>query len=96
MEKAKILDIAKGYIDVDRQSTYGSPQRNLGATRDLWVSYLNERDNGSEDLELTAEDVAVMMVLLKIGRIATGGRKLDNYVDACGYMAIAGELSESE
>jgi hypothetical protein len=34
-----------------------------------------------------------MMALLKIARIATGTFKGDSYVDACGYIACAGEIA---
>ena len=38
------------------------------------------------------EDVAIMMALLKVARIATGAGKVDNYVDLAGYAACAGEI----
>lgn len=41
-------------------------------------------------------DVCVMMALLKIARIQTGRYKADSYVDACGYLALAGEISTPE
>lgn len=45
--------------------------------------------------ELTAEDVANMMALLKIGRIAIGRHKDDSYIDAIGYLACAGEIASN-
>ena len=42
---------------------------------------------------LDAEDVAIMMCLLKIARIATGEPKADNYIDLAGYSACAGEIA---
>ena len=33
-----------------------------------------------------------MMALLKIARTQAGEDNDDNYIDACGYMGIAGEL----
>ena len=43
-----------------------------------------------------AEDVALMMVLLKISRHTQGTKNnLDNFIDMCGYAAIAGEINES-
>lgn len=38
---------------------------------------------------LEAEDVAIMMILLKIARIQTGTFKPDNYIDIAGYAACA-------
>jgi hypothetical protein len=34
-----------------------------------------------------------MMALLKIGRIASGQAKADNYIDLAGYAACAGEIA---
>lgn len=38
------------------------------------------------------EDVAAMMALLKIARIADGNSKDDNWIDGCGYLACGGEI----
>ena len=35
-----------------------------------------------------------MMALLKIARISSGTDKEDSFIDACGYMACAGECAE--
>jgi hypothetical protein len=35
-----------------------------------------------------------MMALLKIARTQAGHHNIDDYVDACGYSAIAGEIAE--
>ena len=42
---------------------------------------------------LEAEDVAIMMILLKIARIQTGTFKPDNYIDIAGYAACAAEVA---
>ena len=34
------------------------------------------------------------MVLLKVARTQEGQHNIDDYVDACGYSAIAGEIAE--
>jgi hypothetical protein len=38
----------------------------------------------------------MMLALLKIGRIATGHTKADNYIDLAGYAACAGEIAMKE
>lgn len=38
------------------------------------------------------EDVAAMMSLLKIARVATGHGKADNWIDLAGYAACGGEI----
>ena len=37
-------------------------------------------------------DVSVMMTLLKIARLKSNPDNIDNWIDACGYMACGGEL----
>lgn len=44
-------------------------------------------------MEITAEDVAVMMALLKIARIGTGTATDDSWVDLAGYAACGGEIA---
>ena len=45
---------------------------------------------------ITADDVAIMMILLKISRHTQGEKiNIDNFVDMAGYAAIAGEIGES-
>jgi hypothetical protein len=45
-------------------------------------------------MKITPKDVAILMVLLKLARTKAGEHNIDDYVDACGYSAIAGELNE--
>lgn len=60
----------------------------------LWSVYLCA--HGMEH-PISAADVGAMMALFKLGRIATGGDKADNFIDLAGYAACAGEIStESE
>lgn len=70
-------------ISVDRQAAYGLPQESMQRICDLWNAYL------SQD-RLAADDVAVMLALMKIARMTASFRE-DNYIDACGYIAIAAE-----
>ena len=52
----------------------------------MWSVYL--------ECHLDAKDVAAMMALLKICRIATGKPKSDNWIDLAGYAAIGAEAEE--
>lgn len=80
-----ILDEAKQIVTEDRNKQYGPPEDNFAKIGDLWSAYLGR--------EISAHDVAIMMTLFKIGRIETSDKR-DSYVDACGYMACAGEINE--
>lgn len=39
---------------------------------------------------------ALQLALIKIARTQTGCHNIDDYVDACGYLALAGELAQNE
>jgi hypothetical protein len=79
-----IYDQARHLTSTDRQAQYGAPEDNLGRIAALWSAYLGK--------DLDAHDVAVMMALVKVGRIASGVTVPDNYVDAVAYMGLADRL----
>lgn len=85
--RKEILNHAALCVCQDREAQYGSPENSFGLIARLWREYL-DTDNA-----ITPHDVAMMMALLKIARIVTGRFKADSYVDACGYLACAGELA---
>jgi len=90
MNRAEILNDAIKCVCQDRQDQYGSPENNFKKIAEYWNIYIGCRMESAFD----AEDVAIMMALLKIARITTGQPKTDNYIDACGYIACAGEVGE--
>jgi hypothetical protein len=50
----------------------------------FWGNYLG--------VTIYSADVSAMMTLLKIARIKSNPTHLDNFIDACGYMACGGEI----
>ena len=90
MNRAEILQEAIKCVCQDRQDQYGNPENNFAKIADFWNTYMGERLM----VQFDAEDVAIMMALLKIARITTGQPKADNYIDACGYIACAGEVRQ--
>lgn len=94
MKRAEILHEAKRCVCTDRNQQYGEPEDNFRIIAALWSVYLCAR---GFDEPLGPADVGAMMALFKLGRIATGGGKADNFIDLAGYAACAGEIStESE
>lgn len=87
MTRAEILDKAKSYVVGDREQDYGSPESNFGRIANLWTAFLN--------VSISPTDVAAMLALLKIARIASGHAKDDNWVDLAGYAACGGEIEAS-
>lgn len=93
MKRSEILEEAAKIVTTDREEQYGSPENNFEVIAALWDEYLLARRyfKGFR-FKITAHDVAIMMCLLKIARIATGQPKADNYIDLAGYTACAGEI----
>tara|TARA_R110000868_G_scaffold302730_1_gene563292 strand:+ start:825 stop:1295 length:471 start_codon:yes stop_codon:yes gene_type:complete len=85
--RGNILDTAKQYVDTDRAEEHGDMEDNFQRIAAYWnahlglVSYIKDTD------------VAVMMTLLKVARIHSNTKNVDNWIDACGYMACGGELA---
>jgi len=83
--RAKVLDTAKEYVTKDRAADHGSMEDNFQTVATYWNTHL-----GIDFIE--PQDVAVMMTMLKLARIRQNEKHLDNWVDACGYMACGGEI----
>jgi hypothetical protein len=86
----KAADIVRG----ERQEQYGPPERNFARIAAMWNAFLTIRRRYGEALD--AEDVGIMMALLKICRTQGEVPAPDSLVDAAGYLGIANEMrSES-
>lgn len=82
MSTSNVLREAENVIYGDREQTYGDPGKNLRRIAALWSAYLGfERT-------LEADDVANMMILLKIARLINTPAHRDSLVDICGYAAL--------
>ena len=88
-----ILSQAEHCVCGKREQDYGSPEDNFGRIAAMWEAYMrgNCVSDGA-DICIAPKDVAAMMALLKIARIASGNSKTDNWVDLAGYAACGGEL----
>lgn len=82
-----ILIEAEKSICGQREQDYGNPEDNFSTIADLWSAYLNR--------EVSSQDVAMMMILLKVARIKNGGGSGDSFVDIAGYAACAGEIHDA-
>ncbi len=88
MNRAEILDTAKEYVTKDRADTHGDAESNFNLIALYWTAHL--------DTIVTAHDVAVMMTLLKLARAKSNPAHADNWIDAAGYSALAGEIGSGE
>ena len=92
--KGEILQKAKDLITGDRNETHGDAFQNHAEIAEFWNIFLDKKLQPMASI--TAEDVALMMVLMKISRNTQGKKNnLDNFIDMCGYAAIAGEINDS-
>lgn len=83
-DRELLLGEAATLVSSDRNKDYGDPKDNFGDTAALWSAY--------KGVTFTAHDVAAMMILLKVARLATSPDKWDNWVDIAGYAALGGEV----
>lgn len=90
MKREEILAAATKCVNGDRQEDYGTPEHSFDTIAALWNAYLNGKSWPTVDVD--AKDVACMLSLLKIARIATGHGKSDNWIDLAGYAACDGEI----
>ena len=91
MNTTDILEKTKKLVSKDREDKHGNKVINHENISRLWTAYFQNKFK--LNLVLLPEDVANLMTLLKIARTQAGKFNIDDYVDACGYSAIAGEIS---
>ena len=75
----------------DNSDKHGDTEASFTMIAEMWSVYIKNVAIIRGWTEVSASDVAQMMVLLKIARSAYGHGK-DNYVDAAGYTSLAGML----
>lgn len=86
MTREETLDNAKRIVTGRRDDEYGGPEDNFSRIAALWSAYLGT--------DIGAEDVAIMMVLLKISRLAASCyESTDSWVDIAGYAACGAEIA---
>ena len=91
LTRADILHAAEKCVCGQRETDYGTPEDNFETIAELWEAYLNKACTRGVNVRVEAKDVAVMMALLKIARIAAGGGKADSWIDLAGYAACGAE-----
>lgn len=84
--REQILSTASNLISGDRRQTYGDAATDFTRTGRMWAAVLGIP-------EVTAEQVALCMALVKIGRLCETPNHHDSWVDGCGYLALGGEIA---
>ena len=93
MNSMQILDKTKKLLSEDREKKHGNKIINHLNISRLWSSYLQNKFK--LNLVILPEDAANLMALLKIARTQAGEYNEDDYIDSCGYAAIAGEIAHN-
>lgn len=92
LTRADILHAAEKCVCGQRETDYGTPEDNFETIAELWKTYLRRACvDEAGGVYIDANDVAMMMALLKIARIAAGGGKADSWIDLAGYAACGAE-----
>ena len=83
--KQDVLETALNLVTKDRNQTHGDPKENFSDTALLWSTYLG--------FPISAEQVTMCQVLLKVSRTKFGKFNQDDYIDMAGYAALSCELA---
>lgn len=90
MTKADFLDKVKRIV-AEREGQHGKPRETFKGIATTWSEYLTAVVG--VPVMLREEDVAMMLVELKVQRFAHGqSAHMDTLLDIAGYAACAGEL----
>mgnify|MGYP003117198426 FL=1 len=92
MKTTKTLETALELVSGTRAVQNGDKLINHDNIARLWSGFLTNKFRAN--IRLDASDVAQLMVLLKVARTQNGDFNEDDFIDICGYGAIAGELKE--
>lgn len=95
MQPHELLEEVKGIIK-RRGEQHGPYKVNLQNIAEMWTAYLAQRGKLLEGAKITAEEGAMLMVLLKVARTTSGEMNKDDVIDALGYLALYGGIVEQE
>ena len=82
MKANDILQKAKDAID-DRGPNYGHPREHFLRISELWSTILG--------VDISVEEVGMMMMGVKMARIMENPKHLDNWIDIAGYAGVTGQ-----
>lgn len=86
-KKMNILEEAERAVYEDRQADYGPVKKNFDTIAKLWSGVLG--------IEITAEQVGLCMIQVKIARQMYRPKR-DNLVDGAGYFATLEKMENGE
>jgi hypothetical protein len=88
LPRVEALREAAKIVTQDRNANYGDPEINFSRTAKIWSVILGH--------DITNEQVAMMMVGLKMARFAQGsGFQPDTWIDIAGYAGCGYEVGKT-
>lgn len=88
MTREELLKKAAETVCGSREQAHGNPHGTFERIAKAWSAYL--------EVELTAADVAVMMILFKTARLKGNPKHEDSWVDIAGYAACGSEIAVAD
>ena len=87
--RTRCLDEAATIVTGQRDAQYGGPEENFTRIAKIWSVIVGK--------EISSEDVAMMMVGLKLARYASkSGFQPDTWIDIAGYAGCGFEVGSAE
>lgn len=87
-----MLHRAEALINGDRQKEYGDKLPNFSQTADFWNAHLKFKL--VPGAQITAEDVALMMINVKQARLSKSPEHKDSILDIAGYAGCYDAIQE--
>lgn len=88
--RKRVLSEAEKCVCGQREQDYGTPEDSFEMIGKFWTVYLDYAT------KIDAHDVAAMMALLKIARIAKSPDHMDSWCDLAGYASCGAEIVGKE
>jgi len=88
--RVKLLSEASSLVAGDREVEHGAFDENAMTIARYWNAHLCVSDQF-----IKPQDVPIMLALMKLARSIQKPEGMDNYRDAAGYIALAGEINET-
>ena len=86
--RAEVLRTAESLVNGARADDYGPPEENFGRVAALWSAQFAAKLKEP----LTADEIAIALVHLKLSRLANTPGHTDSWIDAAGYVALGAEI----
>lgn len=92
--RREILAQVEKCVCADRQATYSDAEDNFARIAEIWSVLLSSRLKPGE--KITRLDVAACCAGIKMARLVSSPRHMDNWVDLAGYAVCGGGIVQRE